>query len=449
MQANTNPVPAISQGGLDTVELLKWELRPLKEEAYGPGCNAYADGRPPKLKMPRRTLEKRIDEILSSHVMVDMAKENTETRLRSEERLGEVVMEDVLPLLVPEDALILYSLRVEGRSREEMGLSYRENSRWGYYHKTTPVAVLPAGEWSSGWGEHVYLDARVDEEDITRFMPERADYLLSTVHKFEVVAERRNAGSNNNGGAWLNGRYYRQSGGQGIHWRIKSGSEKLWKMVALLTGIEEKPGEVRESIVDGAGARILYGADCFGAKFSEFWSKVSKNHSWSDLTNAPLFPDHKGMLILHTIPRNGYDHRKAFLESLPPGYKGFCDKIITEEAKDIEISRISEKDITPYYLEVLVRFGNNRDNAFDRNVANFLLYPTNLFNAMYQEEGFDEFAYKARNEGWRVEHYTLFEWLLASRLSQVLMRDTSSRYVDDLIEVRMKQAGVAPRRKPS
>ena len=451
MELNVNPVPAVIQSGLDSIELLKWEFRKLKQEIFGPGCNAYDDSAtPPGLPrgVRRETLERRIDELLTPEVLVGLAAENAEARVRSEEVLGAIAMEEVLQSWMP-DSLVLYSLRVEGRNRQEMLLPYRENERWGYYHRTTPVAVLPAREWPSAWKELVFLDARVDEGEIAPFMPDRADYLLSTVHKFEVVdmAEGRRS-SGNKGVTPLNGGFYRhRADGEGMHWRAKSGSEGLWKAVALVTGIEEKPGEPRESIVDTYGIRLLCSAGGFGTRFAGLWQAMSKTHALPDLREKPLFPDHKGALILNTIPREGYEHSEEFLKSLPQGYKGFCRRVITQENRSIRVS--NSENVMPYYLEMLVGFGSGNERVFDRNVADVLLYPNDLFKAIYREEGFDPFAYKARNEGWRVEHYTMFEWLIASRLAHAVVARKSRGYVDRLIEVRMQQAVFAPTRRSS
>ena len=83
MELNVNPVPAVIQSGLDSIELLKWELRKLKQEIFGPGCNAYDDSAaPPGLPrgVRRETLERRIDELLTPEVLVGSVVNSSKSR---------------------------------------------------------------------------------------------------------------------------------------------------------------------------------------------------------------------------------------------------------------------------------------------------------------------------------------------------------------------------------
>ncbi|MBS3132611.1 hypothetical protein J4470_00580 [Candidatus Woesearchaeota archaeon] len=445
MPLNINPISCVTEEGLDLVEIVKGELRQLKVEAYGSGCNAYRDAPPSSEErrprnMSRRSLEAAIGHIFSQVGVLEFAKESTETRVMIEAGLSKVA-ERLLPLWFPPDSLIMYSLRVEGRNDAEMSAPYTtKNFNWGYRQKTTPIAVLQLNEWPSAWNKFMFLDRRADTEDITPYMPEGADYLLSTVHKFDRVSERRG----DRGGS-LNQRYERIKGGESLHWRVKSGPEKLWKMVVLLTGLEEdEPGDVRETIVDDAGIRLLCQANMFGIKFADAHKALTEGrHAWDDLKGN----DSIKTLALQKLPAadSSYSHRKAFLSSLPKDYRSFIDELLQEEKREIDLSG---RKVLPYYVEMLTRFGTNNNVWFERNVIDTLVYGNDTFGALYEEQGYDQFAYKVRNARWRSEHYTLFEWLIAARLAPLIMTRTSQEYVHRLIGMRMRQAGLLRKSEP-
>ncbi len=436
MPANRNPVSAVSESGLELIAVLKDELRKLKEKIYGPDCNSYRErALTHKEKIPegvaRTGLETKLDEIFSL-VDLDFAKESAETKVMVEEGLGRQV-EALMPIWFPPKALVMYSLRVEGRNREEMLKLYgSKNRQWGYKKEQTPVAVLPAEEWPSSWRDFAVLDRIADSKGIKSYMPSDADYLLSTVHKFEVVTKREKNDVMNPYRNLLDKKFRRADDAESLHWRVKSGPEKLWKMVLLMTGLERKPNETVEEIVDDAGIRLLCSDEQFGSKFGEVCLELHKGYS---------APNLNGAIILQKIPvkDNGYNHLKKFLDSVPAKYRGFCRSIMKEEDRNL---RIADESILPYYIEMLSRFGRKKENAFDRNVINTLIYGNSTFYAMYGEDGYDELAYKARNEDWRTDHYTLFELLVAKRLAPILMTGTSLSYANDIIGVRTKQMGL-------
>ena len=97
---------------------------------------------------------------------------------------------------------------------------------------------------------------------------------------------------------------------------------------------------------------------------------------------------------------------------------------------------------------MLTRFGTNNNVWFERNVIDTLVYGNDTFGALYEEQGYDQFAYKVRNARWRSEHYTLFEWLIAARLAPLIMTRTSQEYVHRLIGMRMRQAGLLRKSEP-
>ncbi len=434
MPANRNPVSAVSKDGLELIDVLKDELRLLKKELYGPDCNTYNENRRSEIeKSPKGIstgdLEKRLDEIFSL-VDVHFAKESAETRAMIEDGLGRQV-EKLMHIWFQPNALVMYSLRAEGRNRKRMINTYSNgNQHWGYTKAQTPIAVLPAKEWPSAWRDFLVFDRIANSKDGKTYMPADADYLLSTVHKFEVVIQNEKGKEIPQRKNLLNEPQYRRADdAESIHWRVKSGPEKLWKMVSLMTGLESKTGKTIEEIVDDAGIRLLCSDAQFGRKFGDVCSEFHSGYS---------LPDLNGAVILQKLPVEevGYDHRKEFLASVPKKYRGFCKNIMTEEAREV---KISNKSILPYYIEILSRFGRNNANVFDRNVINTLMYANSTFNAMYEEDGYDQFAYKARNEDWRTDNYTLFEWLVAKKLAPILTSGNSLSYVNDIIDVRTKQ----------
>ncbi len=440
MPANRNPISAVSESGLEILTVLKGELRNLKKQLYGPECNSYREeALKPTEKIPkgvaRRDLETQLDKIFSL-VNLDFAKGSTETRAMVEERLGRQV-ERLMPIWFPPKALVMYSLRVEGRNRGEMLSSYdKKNNQWGYKKEQTPIAVLPVEEWPSAWRDFVVLDRMADSKSMNGYMPSDADYLLSTVHKFEVVSGKEKRKGEKKQGNGLGEKFRRSEEAESLHWRIKSGPERLWKMVLLMTGLERKPKETVEEIVDEAGIRLL----CSDGKVGSYFGVVC-----SELHNGYSFPHLKGSVILQKLPVKDrkYDHKAAFLDSVPTKYRGFCERIMEEERRSL---RLADDSILPYYVEMLSRFGRNNENVFDRNVIDTLLYPNRTFYAMYEENGYDELAYKARHEGWRTDHYTLFEWLVAKKLAPILMMGGSLSYANDIIETRMSKLGLEVKR---
>ncbi len=452
---NTNPVPAVSQDCLDTWEYLKLELRGLKEKAF-PEANRYTEQsyskKAPKGMSPKG-LEKEINDILTDEIRLQLTQNYTAARLRLEIGLAEIVIgtspsgierdsrdireKGLLQEWVGKEALVLYSLRVEGRKGKEMRTPYNEHTRWGYAKKQTPIALMKAKEWVGAWKDIVFLDSKVDATDMRPYLPDGSDYLLTTVHKFEAVEE------NGVGEISLNGRKYIPLD-NAVHLRIKSGAEMLWKMIAFLSGIEEKKsGETRDDILDEAAARLIcrpgkptekqpFG-HVFGRKAAYIFKALTEQyHHYPDLLNSVILQE-------LNLGFNG-PHRKMFLDTVPKHSRKFLDKILQEEGRPY-ISINKKAMVLPYYLEMRPRIGIDSGNVFNKNVVDLLIYSKDLYDAMYGM-GFDQLAYRARNEGWRFDHYTLFEWLLASKLAPVITSLKVQTYVKDLVSARMKESGL-------
>ena len=249
-----NPVPASSFQGLSAIEGLKGRLRTLKLRTYDPEERPKGKkSRTPYLPttVSPNELRQSIDRE-SGIVHGQLAYEANAIRTGFEEILSQTAMLGVFPMWFEPDELVQYSLRVEGRNKQRM-LGQVDDPQRGFTKSQTKIVALPAKEWPSAWGEYVFLDNVVDSLDMGPYMPENADYLLSTVHKFESLK----AGSDH-------------PNGRSLHWRLKSGAELLWKMTAYLTGIEGRSGKPRDDIVDTAGMRLI----CEPEDFCEYFCRL-------------------------------------------------------------------------------------------------------------------------------------------------------------------------------
>ena len=399
-ESNLNPVPLTTEEGYRLIIGLQKTVRSLRKQVFPNGQNGTI--------VSKSEVERSIDAVLTEEVKESLKAEFAKTRPRLEQALAETVMQQILPLWMPENSIVNYSVRVESRNRDGMLLS-RPTVNAGYRHLTTPIHFLQASDWPSEWRSFVLLDDQLYEREDC--LPENTDYLLATVHKFDALTP-----------------YGRPTGDDAVHWRVKSGPEMLWKMVAYLSGIEDDSGKTRESIVDAAGARLITRPENIGGKFSMVHESLVKGSTYLDLVEQ---------VILQHVNYGGKtpsESMGSFMESIPRNKRSFMEKISAVESRNIKINGKS-KIALPYYLEMSSRLGTDDSDAFQCNVLNTLIYPNDLFVSMNSQHGHDQFAYKSRTERRREENYTVFEWALAERLAPLMLPEpTSLRYVNDLIE---------------
>ena len=446
-----NPVAALTQGGLEAFETLK-KLRQLKTELYGADSNRFHEDRlRPKLPkgMTLQQLEGRISDIVTSDVLEQMRQEQAALRPMLDESLRQIVRDVVLPTWFPPDAPVMYVVRTEGRNIKEMQW---KGGRAGYRTKETGRVVLRVDELRQSWDEVVLRDADIDHAPET-FMPEGANFQLSTVHKIYSaipIGNHQRNGNTSDGVLVLkhSGRTYRSDDSLALHFRQKSGPEKSWKMITIGTGLEERPHDAyqpREQIVDELGIRLLT-AYRFGVKYDDLQQALVEMHRQN--RNKIDWRGSSNLQALSMGKNGGNDHygerqKELFLREVPPERIRYYNRII--EVEDRSSIDLSDRNVPPFYLEMLAPIGSP-DDIFGRNVVNPLLYPLAVFKGMYNDPRYDPFAYKERDENWRSEHYTEMEWLVGLMLAPALMNDTDRTYVERVINLRMKESGLVKER---
>lgn len=438
-----NPVPALTQGTLALMENLRGQLRNLKTEAYGPDANKYDDdkSRPALLISPQELLIE-ISKILSDTVIQQIADERRELRPRLETALHEAVIEEMFPAWMPDSTPVMYVLRVEGRNQKEMK-DPKHGLHAGYTKKQTPIQVLTVGELRRDYREVLVKDEELFV-NIEAYGSKDADYILSDVHKFylAIPLDRKHRKANDGNGELIllsNGAKWGVDDSSQVHLRSKSGPESLWKTAHYLTGIEEESGRPRETILDEAGARFIAEKRYEGLSI-DLHQHFARKHT-VDWTGAVLLQTTRTAQSRDA----GTEQKELFLRHVPRNLRKFYRRVMpTEDRSYIDLAK---KDVPPYYLEMVVPI-NVGDGIFGRNVIDVLTYPREVFKLMYGEHGHDPFAYKARDEGWRTDHWTLMEWGVALKLTG-LLDENGIRYVRDLADVRMQEARLLPKRARS
>jgi len=435
-----NPIPALTEEGLNLMVATKDKLGKLKVGAFGPDANRFDEDKPhPKLLMPQQELETTISDILSDDVVQRIRTERILLRPSLEQRLHQTVREDLLPRWMPDDAVVMYAARVEGRNREEMSAPIK-GMHAGHKKRQTPhKEVLTVDQFRRYFKEVIVTDDKLMSEP-EKYQPQNVDYILSSVHKIYLAVRGNHDRRGNSGNGHLRVGDWRADDALQVHWRNKSGPETLFKVGTYMTGLEEKLGRPRETILDEAGARLIADAEYQSRESFYEIKSVEVNQHFSRRHRI----DWAGALILQALPTeksdDGETYRELFLHRIPRKFRRFYERVLVVEDR----SSIRLNAHPPYYIEMTVPMGT-LNSTFGRNVINILTYPSSVFKALYGEHGYDPFAYKVRDEGWRRDHYTEMEWLVILRLAPAFLDENGLTYVRDLAAVRMRDAGLLPK----
>ncbi len=413
MPFSFNPVPVLDKEGLARIESAKEDVRALETEAYGEGCNRY-DYVPPFYPTHMRTsdLELELHRIFPADELQKIAEEQKELRRMVDYSLAETVVTRILPKLATPETLFEYDLYVAGRDMGQIDSTV--DRRRGRKDRQTHMVVLPLKEWADAWKERIFFDERADSEEVERYMPEDTNRLLSTVHRFYAVKSvstgRKTKRIHNNG--FLHG--YEVDGNKlQVDWRTKSGAEFLWKLIAYLTGLEDKPGGVREKILDLAGVRLML-RDDFEGRSVELYQHFMDGYRGSC----------EGSLFLQVLEPNG-KQMEDFLKKVPARLRNFISENIVEEDRSSVLSPEDVKKLErKYYLEMMIPF-------LGRNIINLLNYPLQTFKKIHEKQ--DDFIYKGRAEDWRNEHYTYSKWYLLGLLAPWLVSGHSRMYMEHIV----------------
>jgi hypothetical protein len=209
--------------------------------------------------------------------------------------------------------------------------------------------------------------------------------------------------------------------------RVKSGTEKLWKFITYLTGLEEKLSYTRETIEDELGVRFICGHNDFERKIINLHLNIVKDYKGVDWENS---------IILQVRDKDLAAQKKIFLDKVPPYLRSFYERIVSEE--DRSRIELDNENLPKYYIEMRIPISTkvNGGNIFYRNQINILSYQWNHYKAIIKN--YDSFTYKRRSEDWRDEHYTLFEWLVAREITPAILVGNSLEYANKTIDLRIK-----------
>lgn len=434
-----NTIPALSVEFLETMKRVRGDITALKELAYGEDCNCYDSpypykpNKPEKNPMTKRDVDDMLSDILSSETLKQISEEQRKLRSVIDRCLIQTVVEKILPQWMPPKALIEYDLYVAGRDMSQ--IDSKKDTRRGRDDKQEHIKVLPVDEWIDTWEEHIFLDERAYGEEIKCHMPPDNDCLLGTMQRFYAVekesSHRRKNKNRSNG--FLSG-YEIVDNKLQVDCRTKSGAELMWKYIPYLTGLEEKPGEMRKDITDMAGIRLICRDDFEQESVDLFQNFMSKYTG-----------DCKGSIKLQILDSNQKKQKKKFFEEINLAYdeqikkrRNFLKEILkTEDRSHVLKSEDVSNLETKYYLEMLIPFSVifNNDDCFGRNIINVLSYSLQTFKKIHEQR--DPFAYKGRAEDWRDEHYSYLEWRLSEILAPSLLIGDSLRYITHITQSKL------------
>jgi len=399
-----NNIPALSEEFIETMKKVREETTNLKKVAYGEDCNRFdhSVGFYPR-NMTLQELEIRLNEILSTEILIKLAEEQRALRSKIDCELAKVVATEILPQLALPGTLFQYDFYVVARDMRQ--IDSKTDPHRGRRDSQTPIKCLPVEDWKDGaWKEYILLDHRINNGEIDRYMPVGTNRLLSTVHRFYAVNKTDKSKLQ-------------------IDCRTKSGAEFLYKLVAWLTGIERKPGEPRQDIRDLAALRIIF-RDYFEERSIDGLRHFMDNYRGSC----------EGSVILQILHSNQDGQKVEFLKNLPRKSRSFCEAILdTEERTNIldpeDVAKIEKK----YYLEMLIPFFTTcyrKDDVFGRNIINLLTQPRETYKKICEKK--DEFLYKGRVEYNRERSWPYFEWCSLIMSAEKVLEGDSLSYINEV-----------------
>ncbi len=419
--AKFHEIPTLTEEGLKTCRELREKTITLKKEAYGeqnPNTSESLVQFNP-VYMNKRELDNRLYDIFSGEDVKKLSEEHRELRSRIDYELVRTVVEKIFPFYLSLDTPLSYYLQVAARDMNK--IDSKTDPHRGRDDKHTYMGTFTAKEWIDAWKEYVLLDKRAcNIQEIRKYMPERTDCPLSTVHKFFTVEKSKRKNGKNNNGFPLD--YEINMPKFEFDCRTKSGQQFAYKLVRYLTG-------EKEGILDLAAGRLL---------FDEMYENKSISLFRHFMDNEK--GECKDLLILQSLHRDMLKQREDFLKNLSK-YRNFCEKFLSVEDRSKiftheELKYIGKK----HYLEMLLFFSttsSDSDLHFGRNVIAIQSYERGTFKKILQKR--DHFLYEGRADDER-EGWTYLNWKLLEIVNNLFLVDFSNQYIKQVVAPRLRSS---------